>query len=394
MSEPSLPQGSVELPRQFSFTLPHTEVCAVRDYAERYAPVPSFEYCVHLKFLQGKHQWFMNEANLTAWFEFDGNGPNEGTLTLSMQQLNLMSTMGGDEEDITVHIDGDAKSFCFETGGVTTTLNLSRQTTYDYTNVYEHSWGLRAETRHIEKMGRALMSHPVNLPVEGLEEAPWPFITFSFDGTTLRAVRDWSRFGGTCVVVEIPASGAFRGEFSCFAEPFARELFYADLSDGDTINIGFSLKTPNYAYLTAMNWGIKIGLGHYHVFEHRFNVVSNLIDEDIDVEDDSRIGWDAVIRATHNERAITATIVQAASGEAHFVRVACSVMEDAPWNLQLAEEMNSWNNAWANCKLIRENNHLIVVADVLLTALDGLADTVRDVVTKANTVHDVVAVFM
>jgi hypothetical protein len=336
----------------------------------------------------------MNEANLTAWFEFDGNGPIEGTLTLNVQQLNLIAAMGGDEEDITVQINRDAKTFCFETGGVSTTLDLSRQTTYDYTNEYVRSWGLHAETQHMVKMGRALMSHPVNLPVEGLEDAPWPFITFAFDGTTLRAVRDWTRFGGTRVIVEIPASGAFRGEFSCFAEPFARELFYADLSEGDTINIGFSLDTPNYAYLTAVNWGIKIGLGHYHVFEHRFNVVASLIAEDIEVEEDSRIGWDAIIRATHNERAITATIMQAPTGEAHFVRVACSVMEDAPWNLQLAEEMNSWNNAWANCKLIRENNQLIVVADVLLTALDVLAETVRDVVAKTNTVHDVVAVFM
>lgn len=394
MSEPSLPQGSTELPRLFTFTLPHAEVTFVRDYAERYAPVPSFEYRVHLKFLGGTHQWFMNEANLTSWFAFDSNGPQEGILTFTMQQMNLMDAMGGDEEDVTLHINRDDNTFQFETGGVVTTLDLARPTYFNWTSEFEYSWSLRAETDHLVKLGRAMMSHPVNLPVAGLEDVPWPFIEFSFDGATLHAVRDWARFNGPCVTVDIPASGAFRGEFSCYADPFARELYFSDGLEGDVIAFSFSVDTPNIAHVTGVNWGTNVSLGHHYVYEHRFSVVQNLIDEDIEVEEDSRVGWDATVRCSHLGRKINATILCGEKNEAQFVRLSCTVIENAPWNLQLAEEMNSWNNMWANCKLVREEGNLFVVADVPITSLEVLRDSVRDLVQKANNVNDVVAVFM
>jgi len=393
MTEPSLPQGSPALPRNFSFTLPYTEALAVRDYADRYAPVPGFEYCVLLTFLPGKHQWFMTEMNVMAWFEYDGNGPTEGTLAVSVQQLNLIVAMG-DHEDIAVHVDLDAKQFRFETGGVVASVDIAPQFHRDWTSTFATAWSVRAETSHLVKLGRAMMSHPVNMPVEGLEEVPWPFIDFSFDGATLHAVRDWSRFGGPRVTVDIAASGAYRGEFSCYAEPFARELFYADMSEGDELTLAFSVDIPNFAHLTGDGWGIKVGLGHHFVYEHRFGVVQHLAASDIEVEEDSRIGWDPVVRCTHRDQEVCATILCDEKNEAHFVRLSCIVVANAPWNLQMAEEMNSWNNMWANSKLVREGENLLVIADVPVTSLEVLADSVRDLVMKANNVSDVVAVFM
>ena len=393
MTEPSLPQGSPALPHTFSFTLPYSEALAVRDYADRYAPVPGFEYCVLLKFLPGKHQWFMSEMNVMAWFEYDGNGPNEGTLAVSVQQLNLIVAMG-DHEDIAVHVDLDAKQFRFETGGVVASVDIAPQFHRDWTSTFATAWSVRAETNHLVKLGRAMMSHPVNMPVEGLEEVPWPFIDFSFDGATLHAVRDWSLFGGPRVTVDIPASGAFRGDFSCYAEPFARELFYADMSEGDELTLAFSVDIPNFAHLTGDRWGIKVGLGHHFVYEHRFGVVQHLAASDIEVEEDSRIGWDPVVRCTHSDQEVIATILCDEKNEAHFVRLSCIVVANAPWNLQMAEEMNSWNNMWANSKLVREGENLLVIADVPVTSLEVLADSVRDLVMKANNVRDVVAVFM
>ena len=49
---------------------------------------------------------------------------------------------------------------------------------------------------------------------------------------------------------------------------------------------------------------------------------------------------------------------------------------------------------WANSKLVREGENLLVIADVPVTSLEVLADSVRDLVMKANNVSDVVAVFM
>jgi hypothetical protein len=394
MSEPSLPQGSPELPRTFSFTLPFAEVVAVRDYADRYAPVPGFEYCILLTFLPGKHQWFMNEMNVMAWFEYDGNGPSAGTLVVSVQQLNLMVAMCSDSEDVAVHIDLDAKQFCYEADGVVVSVDIARQFHRDWTSTFAAAWSVRAETNHLVKLGRAMMSHPVNLPIEGLEEVPLPFIDFSFDGATLNAVRDWSRFGGPRVTVDIPASGAYRGEFSCLAEPLARELFYADMSEGDELTLAFSVDIPNFAHLTGDRWGIKVGLGHHFVYEHRFAVVRNLLANDIEVEEDSRIGWDPVVRCTHRNHEVSATILCDENNEAHFVRLSCIVVANAPWNLQMAEEMNSWNNMWANSKLVREGDSLHVIADVSVTSLEVLAESVRNLVMKANNVSDVVAVFM
>lgn len=393
MSEPSLPQGSLELPSLFSFTLPYAEVTAVHEYAQRYAPATPAAYRIHVAFLPGKHQWFMGEANLTAWFEYDGDGPQAGQLTLPHHVFKLMASMS-DDEDVVLRIDRAANTVQFDIDGVNTTVDLPPQTSYVWNSAFASAWNLRAETSHMVKLGRVMLSQPVVLPMEELDGVPLPFIDFSFNGDTLTAVRDWTRFGGPRVTVDIPASGAFRGEFSCFADPIARELFYADLSDGDDITIAFSLDTPNIAHITGDRWGIKTELGHHYVFEHRFNVVENIAAEDIEVQEDSRIGWDAVVRCTHREQEVTATILCGEDNEAHFVRLACVVVADAPWNLQMAEEMNSWNNMWANSKLVREGDHLLVIADVPVTSLEVLDDAVRDLVKKATNVRDVVAVFM
>lgn len=393
MSEPSLPQGSPELPLHFSFTLPYAEIVAVNDYAQRYAPVPAATYRIHVRFLPGKHQWFMGEANLTAWFEYSGNGPHIGLVTLPMHLFKLMASMG-EFEDVDVHVNRVADTVQFTIDGVSTTIDLPRQSTFGWNNDFASAYSVRIDTPHAVKLGRVMLSHPVNLPMEELDGVPLPFIDFSFDGDTLTAVRDWTRFHGPRVAVDIPASGAFRGEFSCFADPIARELFYADLSEGDEITIAFSVDTPNVAHITGDGWGIKTELGHHYVLEHRFNVVENIVADDIYVEEDSRIGWDAVVRCAHRDQEVTATILCEDNNEAHFVRLACVVVADAPWNLQMAEEMNSWNNMWANSKLVREGDNLLVIADVPVTSLEVLGESVRGLVMKANSVRDVVAVFM
>lgn len=394
MSDSSLPQGSIELPRQFSFTMPSAEITEVAEYASRYAPVPSQEYCVLLKFMKGVRQWHMREVNATAWFEYDGDGPVAGHIIVPAHLLTMLNTLVDGFSDATINVDLDKKQFHFEVDDLVSTLSMPEQWESDWNSDFETALTLRAETTDLVKLGRVLMSKPVNPPKDESESTILPYVTFSFNGSELTGTRDWSRFDGPRLTATIPASGSFRGEFSCFAEVITREMFFADMSTGDEITISFALNTPNVVHFQGERWGIKCDIGHEYITEHRWNVVFHLLEEDIEVESDSHTGWDPVIQLTHEDRALTATIVQEENGEASFVRVSCTVLHDAPWNLQLAEEMNSWNNMWANCKLVRENNALFVVADVPLTSLEVIAATVRDVVEKTNNVYDVVGVFM
>jgi hypothetical protein len=76
------------------------------------------------------------------------------------------------------------------------------------------------------------------------------------------------------------------------------------------------------------------------------------------------------------------------------LRASTMVLVDAPWNVEIASEINAWNNQWINVKLIHHNQSLIAVCDFPVTSIDNVSNIVRDLVTKAATVDQVIGVLL
>ena len=71
-----------------------------------------------------------------------------------------------------------------------------------------------------------------------------------------------------------------------------------------------------------------------------------------------------------------------------------TVLEDCPWNLDIATEVNDWNNSWRSVKLVHRNNSLEAVRELHADNLDAMASSVIDLACKSEIVSQVVNIFI
>ena len=79
---------------------------------------------------------------------------------------------------------------------------------------------------------------------------------------------------------------------------------------------------------------------------------------------------------------------------ADYFRLSTTVLDAAPWNLEVATEINDWNKEWNSVKLVREESSLIAVREVLASHIRDVPDAVKDLVHKSQIVSEVVGVLI
>lgn len=114
-------------------------------------------------------------------------------------------------------------------------------------------------------------------------------------------------------------------------------------------------------------------------------------DAELEVKRDERLGWDPVVVVEAGARTVTATITSIDNGRVHFIRLKTDIASDIPWTAELATEINAWNDQWPTVKLLHTDNVVQAIADVPMSALPGVADTVVDLVAKAQIVDELIA---
>jgi hypothetical protein len=87
-------------------------------------------------------------------------------------------------------------------------------------------------------------------------------------------------------------------------------------------------------------------------------------------------------------------IVKGMDGQPDYFRLSTVVLPDSPWNLEIASEINGWNNQWTNVKLVRHETDLVALRDVVAEELLLTPEAVVDLVAKSKVVAEVVGVFI
>jgi hypothetical protein len=62
--------------------------------------------------------------------------------------------------------------------------------------------------------------------------------------------------------------------------------------------------------------------------------------------------------------------------------------------LEIASEINGWNNQWTNVKLVRHETDLVAIRDVVAEEMQLTPEAVIDLVMKSKVVAEVVGVFL
>jgi hypothetical protein len=139
---------------------------------------------------------------------------------------------------------------------------------------------------------------------------------------------------------------------------------------------------------------MRVELGNETVFEHRSSLVDTLSENEIDVDTDERIGWSPTINCHFDGSDVSVEIVKGLAGQPDYFRLSTVVLPDSPWNLEIASEINAWNNQWTNVKLVRHETNLVALRDVVAEELDLTPEAVVDLVKKSKVVAEVVSVFL
>ena len=382
------------LPEKFKFNLSHEEASTGLQLATRYAPEPYMGFGFQLQFGETTRRWVMREQNITGFQEFarDG-GPKEGYLTLPINVLEFATHVFPDVFPTIVGIDFKKGKIELANGFVNIEFDLPTQDIKPVDLSFAANSYITVDVDELQQLGHTHLMYPVTIDPDLLEE-PLPFIEFSYADEALVAKRDWSTFGGPTISVSITAEGGEPRNFSSYPIALPRELFYSDMYGTESVKFCFSEETPNIAFLDGVHWGVRIELGNETVHQYRNALVQTLSENEIDVDKDERIGWSPIINCHFNDIDVSVEIMKGIDDQADYFRLSTVVLPDAPWNLEVASEINDWNNQWTNVKLVRHETDLVALRDVTAEEMELMPAAVVDLVEKSKVVAEVVGVFL
>ena len=382
------------LPEKFTFSISHEEATSALQLVTRYAPEPSMGYRFQLQFGETERRWVVREQNLTGFQEFPSDGgPTEGHLTLTINVLQFAAEVFGENFSTEVSVDFEKGTIGLRNCDVTIEVGIPSQDVKPMDTSFKGVSFIKVDVNDLEKLGHVMLMFPVTIDPEDLE-IPFPFVEFTFNCETLVAKRDWSAFGGPAISTSIPAKGVVARTFSSYPGALPRELFYTDMQGETSVKFCFSDETPNIAFLKGSCWGIRIELGNETVHKYRNALVHTLSENEIDVDKDERIGWSPVVNCHFNGIDVSVEIVKGIDDQADYFRLSTVVLPDAPWNLEVASEINDWNNQWTNVKLVRYETDLVALRDVTAEEMELMPAAVVDLVEKSKVVAEVVGVFL
>jgi hypothetical protein len=382
------------LPEKFTFSLSHEEAKSALQLAIRYGPEPYMGYRFQLQFGESTRRWVMREQNLIGFQEFHvEDGPTSGHLTLTVNVLEFAAHVFGEAFSTTVAVDFTTGKIQLQNCDVTIEVDVPKQDQKAIDLSFTAVSFIKVSVNDLQQLGQAHLMFPVTIDPDELI-LPFPFIEFDFDCEKLTARRDWSSFGGPKVSVSVPAKGVLARSFSSFPGALPRELFYSDVYGESSVKFCFSDETPNIAFLKGSDWGIRIELGNETVHQYRHDLVQTLSDNEIDVDTDERIGWSPIVNCHFDGSDVSVEIVKGLDGQQDYFRLSTVVLPGSPWNLEIASEINGWNNQWTNVKFLRHEKDLIAMLDVVAEELLHTPEAVVDLVKKSKTVAEVVGVFI
>lgn len=401
MPEPSsssspVPDPTAPLPRQFQIELIAHQFNRVAEAAQRFSggcPSRSF----HLSFRDDDRVWTFSQANVTmAITEFaDSGSPDTGNITLPVHFFTSMefARVSGESDGVVLRFDLDANTVTYITKKASFTTTLPAQTDPPTTPSWERTSRVFFNGSVLVHLGAFLVSNPIGSEGDEEFDGVTPFIHATFDGDQLTLTRDWSAHGGPVLSMSVEAGGNFRGSFSMFADVLARELYVASDDQTGLFAIEFNDDEPHLCRISTVDTTYAVTLGFEHVFEYRraLEMALQFGDAELNVEHDTRLGWDPTVVVTAGSRTVLATLTPGQNGLGHYVRLSTDIASDIPWSASLGAEVNAWNDRWPTVKLVHVDGVLRAVADMPVAAMPAMSGAVVDLTEKAQVVDDLIA---
>lgn len=391
VSSPCTSPHVSQLPDQFSIAFDRDELLIALRWCERFAPADGGESVAVVSLEAKQRRWMFVEENVMGYYVNGESSPCIGVIPVSQQLLSI-ATDATTNDTITIEFNVLLGVYRLHIARAVIELAMPRDWDIDPRFTSSRPEKLIVEASEIVAMGRAFMAPVVDRSGADKTLAN-PFITCDVANGVLTARRTWKRWGGQTMSVSLPVNSGYTGSFSFNADVVVREMYCIDTYCEGSIALEVATSGNPVISVRGQQCGFSFIASEEYVHDVRQSVIDAVTDIACDLDVVAGNEWDSTVQVVSQSLEVDITIMANSNNVAEYVRVSRLVADDVRWNLELAEEINSWNSALINTKLVRSGSQLSVIADVFVESLSTLPEVIDDVLSRAGKVNDFIAVF-
>lgn len=382
---------AAHLPDQFTINFSRDELLLALRWCERFAPADGSENIAVVSLGAKQRKWTFVEDNVMGYYINGEASSCEGVIPVT-RSLLAIATDSTQNDSITIEFNVLQGVYRLLIDAAVTELPMPYEWDIDPRFDLSQPETVLAKPSDVVAMGRTFMATHVNhsVPAESLES---PFLTCVFENGVMTAQRSWAKWGGHTVSSSIPVNGVYSGVFSCAADVVVREMYYVDIYCEGSVVIDIATTGNPVVTFRGQRCGFSFIASEEYVHSVRQSILDELIDSSCDLHVDSGNEWDPTVRVVSQGREIDITIKPNSKNVAEYVRISHCLPESLQLTLDLAEEINAWNSALGNLKLVHRDSRLFVITDVSIKDLSTLPDVIDGVVTQSRKVSDFVFIF-
>ena len=204
-----------------------------------------------------------------------------------------------------------------------------------------------------------------------------PNTLWSVTPDQVRATRDWTRFGSTCIttVVDVPATGCTQFSLNIILA----WKHWGDLKTTDDVTIIYDESKPDFVHFSCGTLGLKIPMVYDEIERWHHPLITQIFAEDYELCSAATGHLSNDIVFTSNDIELTAHIVTRDSDENDRIRLSMLLSGFAGDNEATLREINHLNNTVVDARLVLQDEKIFAIIDFpahkmreLSTAVDRL----------------------
>lgn len=342
-------------------------------------------------------RWYLDNETVVAWFDASTHPTNvrdddvNAIVTLPLDFLLAISEQYSHCDELDLLVDPVGGNVRVSEDGVCVTAPIGGQR--DLSRPYFSEDGQAIVTRLSDLLKAAYaLSFPLVLPkaIEVFDEQQ-PFVNLTCKGEWLIARRNWKKFSGGEVSVDIGIRGTWDRDVELESETFLATC--ASLADFEDVDVELKVlhHGPSTLLMEGPTFGCIINIQTELSAKYKDIVAEHLAVSGYDF-DDFRYDGDVVFSIFVDELELTVNVVHDQGADLDFIRLQTIACRNVEINDFIAQELNSWNTSLPGIKLLHDNDRIIVRYEVPAQHLETLVthiDLVRETAEGVRMVREV-----
>ena len=382
---------AAQLPDQFTINFSRDELVIALRWCERFAPADGGDNVAVVTLGPKKRTWTFVEDNVMGYYVNGESSPCEGVIPVTHTLLAL-ATDATQEDSVNIDFDVLHGAYRLHLGKTVVELPMPMEWDVDSRFRLTNPTTVLASPVDVVAMGRSFIDPQLYRSTSN-DTHEYPFITCEVENGVMTFRRSWEKWGGQKMAASIPVNGVYSGTFAFEPEAVVREMYYVDTYCEGSVSIEIATTENPVVTFRGSRCGFSFIATKQYVHEVRQSIMNELVDVSCDLEVLTGNEWEETVHVVSQNLPVDITIVPDDNDAADYLRVANCIAESIPWSLEFAEEINAWNKAMTNTKLVRIDSGVHVIADVTYSNLAQLPAVIDDVVAQSKKVKDFIAIF-